>query len=280
VAQAKDNVAAVTVQKVLKTAFGVVAIEARKNPALAELAETVGQLEPRVNADRVTLEADVQKTASLIYVPIQQAREAALRSQCTNNLKQIALAMHNYHSANNAFPPAFNTSTDGKPLLSWRVHLLPLLGHKGLYEQFHLDESWDSPHNRALVSRMPTLYACPSHAGVLLPDGKTTYLTPRGPDTIFPGKEPVAVKDITDGTSNTILVVDASDARAVVWTKPDDWEAGVEPNGQGLFGHHPGGTSFAFGDGSVHFLKETVTSRVLKSLLTRNGGEVISANDY
>src|SRR5437588_6801844 len=99
---------------------------------------------------------------ALLLPAVQAAREAARRAQCTNNLKQIGLAMHNYHSSNNCFPPAFTTDRDGKPLLSWRVLLLPYLECSSLYANFHLDEPWDSPHNRPLVNQMPSVFACPS----------------------------------------------------------------------------------------------------------------------
>ena len=177
------------------------------------------------------------------------------------------------------FPSAYSKSPDGKPLLSWRVHILPFLGQKALYDEFHKDEPWDSEHNKTLISRMPAVYTCPSGSRTPAKEGKTTYLTPRGPSTIFPGARAIEIRDITDGTSNTILVVDASDAAAVTWTKPDDWDISVELKVQSLFGHHPKGTNFGFADGSVHFLKETVTPKVLHNLTTRNGGEIIDWDD-
>ena len=86
---------------------------------------------------------------------------------------------------------------------------------------------------------MPAVYTCPSGSRTLAKEGKTTYLTPRGPSTIFPGAQAIEIRDIEDGTSNTILVVDASDAAAVTWTKPDDWDISAELKVQSLFGHHP-----------------------------------------
>ena len=123
---------------------------------------------------------------------------------------------------------------------------------------------------------MPLVYACPSGRGALAREGKTTYLTPRGPATIFPGAQAIKLQEITDGTSNTIFVVDAGDSVAVTWTKPDDWEVPADASTQGLFGHHTGGTNFAFADGSVRFLKETISPKLIRALVTRNGGEVIS----
>jgi hypothetical protein len=126
---------------------------------------------------------------------------------------------------------------------------------------------------------MPKIYACPSGSRTLAEEGKTTYLTPRGPATIFPGAQGVKIQGVTDGTSNTIFVVDASDDSAVVWTKPDDWEVAPNFSTRGLFGHHHGGTFFGMADGSVRFLKETIALQVLQALTTRNGGEVLNGQD-
>ena len=110
---------------------------------------------------------------------------------------------------------------------------------------------------------------------MLAKDGKTSYLTPRGPDTTFPGDHAVRIQDIMDGTSNTISVVDASDDNAVTWTKPDDWDISAEIKARSLLGHHPKGTNIGFLDGSVRFLKESISPKQLRALTTRNGGEYI-----
>jgi len=279
VVQAKDSDAAQALQQAAQDALGLLVKQSRNDPKLAPLATAIGQMKPQARGDRVTLEADLEKTAELVAVPIAQAREAAHRAQCMNNLKQIGLAMHNYHSIYNTFPSAYSTNKDGKPLLSWRVHILPFIEQQTLYNEFHQDEPWDSPHNKALISRMPTTYACPSGSQALAKEGKTTYLTPRGPATIFPGATAVKIQEVTDGTSNTLFDVDANDAAAVIWTKPDDWEVAPELKTQSLFGHHPGGTNGGFADGSVRFFKETTAPKVWQALTTRNGGEVIDAND-
>ena len=278
--QARDAEAAKSLQKIFQDALGLLAQESRKLPEVAEIAPAIEKMKPEVKGNTISLEADLEKTASLVAVPVRQAREAARRSQCMNNLKQLGLALHNYHDANDSFPPAFNQSKDGKPLLSWRVHILPYLDQKALYEEFHLDEPWDSVHNKALIPRMPTTYSCPSGDKALAAEGKTSYLAPRGPATIFPGSQRVKLQEITDGTSNTIFVVEANDAAAVFWSKPEDWEVVPTLKPDALFGRHPGGMNVGFADGSVRFLKETITPKLLQALVTRNGGEVISADDY
>jgi prepilin-type processing-associated H-X9-DG protein len=281
VVQAKDADAAKAIQSLVLRSLDVVAQTSKHNPATAAMGEALGAVKPEVSGDRVVFAAEPEQAAELIATPFRQVREGARRTQCTNNLKQILLAMHNYHSKHSNFPPAYSSSADGKPLLSWRVHILPFLDQQqALYNEFHLDEPWDSPHNKTLISRMPAVYTCPSGSQALAREGKTSYLVPRGPATAFPGAKGVSLREITDGTSNTIAVVDASDELATTWTKPDDWEVAPDFKTQGLFGHHPRGTDFAFADGSVRFLKATVTAKLLEALTTGSGHEVISADDY
>src|SRR5690606_26181785 len=130
-------------------------------------------------------------------------------------------------------------SNDGKPLLSWRVHLLPFLEEQELYEQFHLDEPWDSTHNKQLISKMPSVFLCPS-SGLKPQNGKTTYLAPVGEGLLFDGTdEGTRFRTITDGTSNTVAILDMGDDRAVVWTQPADWEYDQDPLA-GIGGHHAG----------------------------------------
>jgi prepilin-type processing-associated H-X9-DG protein len=280
VVRARDVDAARTLGKIARDALEALGKASRSSPELADLADFIARLRPEATGDRVTLEADVERAAALVAVPVRQTLEAVRRPQCVRNLMQIALAMHNYHSTHNTFPPAYVASKDGKPLLSWRVLVLPFLEQKELFDQFHLDEPWDGPHNRTLISRMPAVYNCPSGGRALAPEGKTTYLTPRGPASLFPGARGLEIKDVTDGTSNTIMVVDAGDDLAVTWTRPDDWEVAPQLRTRGLFGHHRRGTNFAFADGSVHFLKETITPKLLQALITRDGGEIINSEDY
>jgi prepilin-type processing-associated H-X9-DG protein len=246
-------------------------------PDLSKLAENV---KAEVIEDRISLVIEGQKAilwAEALTLPV---RGAAGRARCVNNLKQIALAMHNYHDRHRSFPPAYTVDKSGKPLLSWRVLILPFIEQDALYREFHLDEPWDSPHNRTLIDRMPETYRCPMSSAKRADLGKTAYLTPRGKSTVFPGSEGVKIQSITDGTSNTIFVVDASNDRAVVWTKPDDWDVEPALDLKGVFGHHPSGTNFAFADGWVRFIKDKVDPKVLEKLLTRDGGEVIGQDEF
>jgi hypothetical protein len=199
------------------------------------------------------------------------AQGEASMIQSMNNMKQIMLAMHNYHDVNVHFPPAYKADKDGKPLLSWRVLILPMIEQGELYDQFHLDEPWDSEHNKKLIAKMPPEYISPSSkAG----QGKTNYLTVRGENTVFPGKQGVRIADITDGTAYTIAMVEASDEKAVIWTKPDDFEIDNNPL-KGLVGLYPSVFLVGFADGSVRSLPSSIAPEVIKGLFSRNGGEAV-----
>lgn len=252
----------------------------RRSPSVARFVSDYGKLADRftttVEADRITVKADAQAAGVWATSMAKSARQGAVRSQCMNNLKQIGLAMHNYLDVHGTFPPAFVADKEGKPLLSWRVLILPFVEQQALYNEFHLDEPWDGPHNKPLIERMPAVYACRSDLDARLVPGKTTYLTPRGPRTIFPGAVGVKIKGITDGTSNTIMTLDGPGEQAVVWTKPDDWDAPGEVEPRKLLSRHQRGSNVGFADGSVRFLIETINKLTLRALFTRDGGEVIS----
>ena len=213
---------------------------------------------------------------ALLLPAVQAAREAARRMQCANNLRQVGLAMHNYHTMYGHLPTAAITDPQGQPLLSWRVTILPLMNKQSLYNKFKLDETWDSPHNQALLAEMPNIYHCPSDPPAV--DQTTTrYQVLTGPGTLFEGEKGTQVREITDGTSNTLLVVEAT--RPVPWTKPEDLPAGP---GQAIpaFGSiHPGGFQALFADGAVRFLKKTITPQALHALTTKDGGEIIGPGE-
>ncbi|MHC4178404.1 MAG: DUF1559 domain-containing protein [Planctomycetota bacterium] len=212
-------------------------------------------------------------TAVALLLPaVQAAREAARRAQSMNNLKQIALSMHIHHESYGRFPAAYIADKQGKPLLSWRVKILPFIEQQALYEQFHLDEPWDSEHNKKLIPLMPQVYnAAGSNAG----PGKTNYLTVRGENTAFPGAKGRRMAEIRDGTSNTIMAVEVSNQKAVIWTKPDDFEYDQQNPAAGLTGLRPGGFNAAFCDGHVRFISQGIDAEILKRLFMCNDGKVI-----
>jgi hypothetical protein len=210
---------------------------------------------------------------------LQSIRRWANRAgyvQTLNNLKQLALAMHNYHATYGHLPPPAIYGKDGEPLVSWRVLLLPFLVQGNLYKQFHLDEAWDSPHNQQLLAQMPRVYADPN---VQMPQFATAYQIFVGPGAAFEGGKRLSfAKDFPDGTSNTLLIVEA--AKPVPWTKPEDLPYDPNKPLPKLGGHTPSGFPVVFCDNAVYLLKPNVKEALLRALITRNGGERIDPGEF
>lgn len=189
------------------------------------------------------------------------------------NLNRIGTAIHAFHEANERLP-GYLRAGDGTPLLSWRVALLPHLGERALYDEFRLDEPWDGPHNRTLLGRMPAIFALP---GARADPGMTFYRSFSGPGTLFDPVDKAAPSfaEITNGLSNTVAVVEASEA--VPWTRPDS-EIPVEGVGlrRRVGGHFPGGANVLLLDGSARFLKDSAGTGSLLRVLTRrsDGGDL------
>jgi len=210
---------------------------------------------------------------------VQAAREAARRAQCSNNLKHLALAMHNYYDTYQSFPPAYIADEAGRPMHSWRVLILPFVEQQALYELYNFDEPWNSPDNRALADVIPEVYRCPSEP----PSGgshNTAYAMIVGPGTLFDGAEVTRFRDVLDGTSNTILFVEVSGAE-IHWMEPRDLDLEAlrlrinNPAGPAIRSRHPGGVNSAFCDGSVRFLSETIDPETLRLLITRADGNPV-----
>ncbi|MEX2119667.1 MAG: DUF1559 domain-containing protein [Pirellulales bacterium] len=243
----------------------------------------LSQIDRRQQGDRLVIDvkgeaavttATTGVLAALLLPAVQAAREAARRSQSSNNLKQIGLAFYNFHDVY-AKLPASTYDKDGKPLLSWRVHILPFVEEKQLYDQFHLDEPWDSPHNIKLVEQMPAAYQNPNLADENR-TGKTVYLAPTGEAALFKaGKPAPGFRDITDGTSNTIMVVEARREKAVVWTKPDDLKLDPAKPLAGLEGARTGGFNALFCDGSVRLIANGIDVEVLRRLFNPRDGKPV-----
>ncbi|MBI3467873.1 MAG: DUF1559 domain-containing protein [Planctomycetes bacterium] len=206
---------------------------------------------------------------ALLLPAVQAAREAARRSTCQNNMKQIALAMYNYQDTYGTFPPAYIADEDGKPMHSWRVLLLPYLKQKALYSQYHFDEPWNGPNNSRLAATIVPVYACPSQAG---PSANTNYVVVAGQNTMFRGDQPARVQDIRDGTSNTVMVIDAGNT-GINWLEPRDLDMNSVLS---IMGPHPGVVQVVMADGSVRALPVGPGgTQNLQPMLTIDGGEVV-----
>ncbi|MCA9262660.1 MAG: DUF1559 domain-containing protein [Planctomycetales bacterium] len=206
---------------------------------------------------------------ALLLPAVQAAREAARRNTCLNNTKQIALAMLNYETANGHLPPAYTVDEDGNPLHSWRVLILPYLGESGLYNQIDLTKPWDDPANAVLQNYVPPVYACPSHASSV--SGSTDYVVITGPETAFPGSDTVRVRDISDGMSRTLMIVELS-GQTAHWSAPQDITLDQFVGGSGQ-SSHPGGYNASFMDGHCQFFTSGMSPAELRAMATRAGND-------
>lgn len=201
-----------------------------------------------------------------------RAKEQAERVQMLNGVRQIGLAMHNFHDANNTFPGSDGYG-DNKGNLSWRVHLLPYLEQAELYNEFNLDEPWDSEHNKPLIEKMPEFFKT---AGVE-DAGMTSYHVFTGEGTPFGGEEAPGISTFTDGTSNTIMAVVAGADKADVWTKPGGLEIDGEDPAASL-GEIGDRFVTVFADGSARFLPSEIEASELLHLIQHHDGHVVG--DY
>ena len=223
---------------------------------------------------------------AILFPAVSASREPARRMQCTNNIKNIGLAIHNYESANGNFPPAYTVDANGKPLHSWRVLILPYLDELGLYKKIRLDEPWDSEYNRQFHDAKIPVFQCPSKgiSGVLhwsMPqlraEGNCYYSVVIGNETLFPGEKTATLDDIKDGTANTVLVVER--LLPVCWMDPnheitfETAAEGINQNVHGVGSAHTEGCVIGYADGSAHFVPDTIEKEEWKALLTKAGND-------
>jgi hypothetical protein len=192
------------------------------------------------------------------------------RGRSINKLKFIALALHNFTSKNGGRLPAAAIRKDGKPLLSWRVAILPYLEQFRLYEKFRLNERWDSPHNLALLSEIPDVFA-PVIGRDRMPHA-TFYQAIVGPGTLFDGEEGARISDSVYLASPTLMVVEG--ARPVPWTRPEDMAYAPEQM-PAFGGQFADGTYACFADGSARFLSRSIAPETIRALIAAGRSQTI-----
>ena len=191
-----------------------------------------------------------------------------------NNLRQIAVAMHGYSDANRGLPPAAICDKAGKPLLSWRVAILPYLEQDALHKQFKLTEAWDSTHNKKLLEKMPRVY---DSANDSEKPYDTNYRVFVGGGALFDLKQKTPLQQVTDGLSNTFMVVEA--AESVPWTAPRELEYGPMTKLPKLGVTRRGVFGVAFADGAVRRLATALPEATLRAGITKAGGEVVNFDE-
>jgi hypothetical protein len=214
----------------------------------------------------------------------------SLHSYCSNNLRQVAIAAHNYHDVYQTFPLQQQPDATGKPGLSWRVSLLPFIEEDALYRQFDLQQAWDRPANRALAAHHIRLYHCPAETNNR--GNETSYVAIAGDDTCWPASKPIELRAIRDGSSNTILFAETHDS-GIAWPEPRDleydkldWRLQGTPGNSISSSHGPRVTYFdgssklkqrtdvnvVMADGSTHRLSRDIDPEVLRQMVHRRDG--------
>ena len=220
--------------------------------------------------------------AVIVPTGVIHPRSAAWRTQCKNNLKQIGLGFHNYSDVYSTFPPA----QLGRPASSWRIALLPYIEEEEVAGIYDLTQTWDSAANEPLQRKQVRSYSCPSRPTSFDSAGRffTSYVVPTGEETIFSSQQGTPFSEIKDGTSNTLLVVEACGTE-IIWTKPQDVELSSyerSVNGPGsrkgqsnsmISSWHKGGAQVLLADGSARFLSDDIDPKILRSLLTKGAGD-------
>lgn len=225
---------------------------------------------PKIESPEKLL-ADLKPATIDLFNGIRAGRERAREMQKLNSIRQMGLAMHNYHDVYNGFT-SWNTPQGPKNNqgLSWRVYMLPFLEQADLYQQFNLDEPWDSEHNKTLIEKMPDIF---KSAGVEDP-GKTSFHVFLGENTPLGDDEPRKIRDIHDGTSNTIMIVQAGADKAEIWTKPSGLEYDPEDPKKCL-GEIGETLMILLCDGSARFISSDIADVTLRRLIERADGEVV-----
>lgn len=217
-----------------------------------------------------------------IYWTVKPGME---RRACKDQLRQISRALKTYHSKFDSFPPAYVLGPTGERMHSWRVLILPFLGHDDLYREYRLDEPWDSPHNQKLISRMPDVFGCPA----VRRQGVTNYLAVVGPTTFWPEQYVARLRYVRDGISNTIQLVESADSD-IAWTEPRDLSVrqalrrSPSQKRPTVLSPHRGDegelvSQAAMGDGAIRLIHARTLSR-LPGLLSINAGHKLAGVEW
>ncbi len=204
----------------------------------------------------------------------RMSRGASQRTQCLKNMHNICMAFAQYHGDYDVFPPAYTVDADGRPLHSWRTLLLPYLDQQALYDSIDFSKPWDDPANRTAFDIPLSVFASPSAD---LPHCYTTYLANTSENGVLHPGQSLSVSEITDGTMDTLMIVEVPSAVAVHWMAPvdDDGRFFLNLNPESKVAH-PGVTVNAMVDGSVHTLPLNLSVSERRALMTAAGGEEVS----
>lgn len=206
--------------------------------------------------------------------PLNQIAAASKRSQAANNLRQNALAMHNFHSAMGGFPTSVMVHPETGKKYSWRIAILPFMERNDLYQQYDFSQEWDSPHNLEVTADMPDFFRADSDDE---DSTNTSFFLLTGAGSVFGGEKALDFQEMADGSSNTIMAVEA--IRDVHWSKPEDIVIDPKQPFPNLGGFHEGGFNVTMMDGSVRFMSENVAPEVLRKLFNPTDGAIVTPEE-
>ena len=262
----------ITIPSTLETPYPSSAVTKKSSSATVWIIVAVGAIGGCCVSGFVILPA-------LLLPAVQGAREAARRTTTANHLKQTGLALLNYEVAHKSFPAASITDKQGRPMHSWRVAILPYLEQAHIYEQYNFNKPWNDPENIILESQIPEVYRCPS---VDLPPFHTTFQVVVGETTPWGANKFTRIRDISDGTANTISIVEGS--KPVHWMEPTDLDLDLINFVPGQFppelaSHHAGNEIYLMFSGSVVPLDKAYDGQQLKGLLQHRDGVLFTNLD-
>jgi prepilin-type processing-associated H-X9-DG protein len=215
---------------------------------------------------------------ALLLPATRSARPAARRAWCTNNLKQIARALHGYEQEHGALPPACTLDANGRPLHSWRTLILPYLEEEQLYKTIDLSKPWNDPANAKALEVVPFVFRCPEASGA---PSATTYLAIVSPNGCLIRGKGRRLSEITDSHASTFMVIESDEEHAVPWMAPIDADEALVLNlGPGSKLHHAGGVNASLVDGSVAFLKASTPAEVRRALISISGNDDKAAAEW
>ncbi len=282
VVQTTDVKAAEAIQVHMPKLFRALLKEGKIDPTLSTMVmEALRLLKPEVLGQKLVLSLEnPEQTETVLKLAISSVNaiaEPIAASKSQNQLKQLVLGIHNFVDAHRMLPTYDWLKKHEKPSgLSWRVHLLPYVGEVELYNQFKLDEPWDSAHNIKLLEKMPSIYQpnIPTGSTETVKHYHTTFAAPLGEKTVFGQNKPIGFQHILDGTSNTIVIVELQPEHAIPWTSPEEYRYDKAAPTSKLRSIN-GRINAALLDGSVHGFRDDVPAATWNALFTIDGGEVV-----
>ncbi len=200
--------------------------------------------------------------------PATPLSEVERRQITLNNLTRISQAFETYRESKGggSYPAQYIGDSNGRPLLSWRVSILPLLGYEKLYKQFKLNQPWDSNHNRTLIDKIPSVYQSPERF-----DTWTNYLGVSGSSAAFNGARPKPIRRWEDGLENALTIVEVNDDKSVIWTQPEDYKVNYDNIREGLGGLRAEGFFAIWGGGELGAVPNAGN---LRTAFTVDGGDI------